>query len=127
MILGYALVRARSAFLAMAESDCDGVLTTTWSHDDRDALLLPTRLGAFSLAWAIGAGPEVEIAAAIERQRMGKRQIRELAAKLADQLVHACGDADAAREAWIDVGGNNAGWKRRGAKSKSAKARKGAR
>lgn len=55
-------------------------------------------------------------------RKITKREIRKAAEKLADQLSYVCGDAVLAREAWIDVGASNAGWKRRGpAKAKSRK------
>lgn len=48
---------------------------------------------------------------------MGKREIRKMAEEFADRFAAIVagvnGDLDVAREAWIDVGGNNAGWKRR--------------
>ena len=58
---------------------------------------------------------------------MTKTQIKQRAAALADMLAKESGDPDAAREAWIDVGGNNAGWTRRGAKRAKSGKRVGAR
>lgn len=137
MTLGYAVLRPPttrrdSVFLAAVSSSEDGECTeSTWSLQPRDALLLPTARAAMSLAWAICAGRRAIVVRAIstpqKRAPMKKSDIRKMAASYADDPAALSGDPSAAREAWIDVGGNNAGWKRRGFKPEKATARKGVR
>lgn len=112
--------RATTVLIAAGVND-DGDVESTWSHDDEHALLLPSRTAAVMLACAIGAGDAQILTTVQERHRMTKTQIKQRAAALADLLAKESGDPDAAREAWIDVGGNNAGWVRRGAKRATTK------
>ena len=131
-VLGYVVARgtlgtSEACVLVGASATDDGDVESTWSHDDEHALLLPSRTAAVMLACAIGAGDAQILTTVQERHRMTKTQIKQRAAALADLLAKESGDPDAAREAWIDVGGNNAGWTRRGAKRAPKGKRVGAR
>lgn len=128
-VLGYALVANGRALVSAGDGSADGIPESTWRRDCRGMVVLPSRTAALSLAIAIDAGPDVEIRPVVAERRppMTKREIRKLASSYADDLAAISGDADAAREAWIDVGASNAGWKRRGlAKARTRKSvRKG--
>lgn len=131
-VLGYVVARgtlgtSEACVLVGASATDDGDVESTWSHADEHALLLPTRTAAVMLACAIGAGDAQILTTVTERRPMTKTQIKQRAAALADLLAKESGDPDAAREAWIDVGGNNAGWTRRGAKRTKSGRRVGAR
>ena len=80
------------------------------------ALLLPSRTAAVMLACAIGAGDAqiLTTVAAQQETRMSKREIRKRLAEYADELARESGDPAAVRDAWIDVGASDAGWRRRG-------------
>lgn len=77
------------------------------------ALLLPSRTAAVMLACAIDAQILTTVAAQQETS-MSKREIRKRLAEYADELARESGDPAAVRDAWIDVGASDAGWRRRG-------------
>lgn len=119
-VLGYVVARGvlgtPSARVLVGADETDGVIGSTWSHDDEHALLLPSRTAAVMLACAIGAGDAqiLTTVAAQQETRMSKREIRKRLAEYADELARESGDPAAVRDAWIDVGASDAGWRRRG-------------
>lgn len=50
---------------------------------------------------------------------MSKREIRKRLAEMADALARESGDPAAVRDAWIDVGASDAGWRRRGVRAET--------